>query len=138
MDFTKKMKLRLYTAISYIVIGAVLIAADCLNGLENQFFFAFGFALLKMGAFRIIHYPKITKHSQSMRKQELAENDERFRMISERAKSWVFSITVIEAGILVIVLSLLGYQEQSLPFAWFVCGMVVLYWIFWSIIRRKY
>lgn len=138
MDFQKKMKQRLYIAVSYIVFGLVLILTDVLKHPDNSFIFTFGGALLVMGIMRIFRYRKITKDDQSMRKQELMETDERFRMISERAKSWVFSFSVMIAGILVIVLSLLGYQEQSLPFAWFVCGMIVLYWICWNIIRKKY
>ena len=137
MDFKKKMKQRLYIAISYIILGLALLTADYFR-YENYFFFSFGVALLVMGVMRIIRYRKITKDDQSIRKQELMETDERFRMISERAKSWVFSFTIMVSGTLVIVLSLLGYHEQALPFAWFVCGMTVLYWIFWNILRKKY
>jgi len=138
MEFKKKMKQRLYIAISYIAFGLLLIIADYFNGFENDFFFSFGFALVVMGILRIIRYQKITIDEKSIRKQELTETDERNRMISERARSWGFSFSILAAGILVIILSLLGYHEQALPFAWYVCGMVVLYWIFWNIIQRKY
>ena len=73
-----------------------------------------------------------------MRKQELAEADERIRMISERAKSWAFTLSIIGSGVLVIVLNVLGYREQALPFSWYVCAMATLYWICWVIIRKKY
>jgi len=138
MDFRKKLKQRLYLAIGYIVFGLALITADYFNGFENYFFFSFGVALMAMGILRIIRYRKITIDDKSIRKQELTETDERNRMMAERAKSWVFSLSVIAAGILVIVLNLLGYHDEALPFAWYVCGMVVLYWICWNIIRKKY
>ena len=138
MDFTKKMKQRLYIAVSYMVIGVALIAADCLTGFENYFIFPFGVALLVMGALRLLQYRKITKDDQSMRKQELEETDERTRMIAERARSWAFSCSILIAGILVIVLSLLGYHDKAQPFSWFVCGMVALYWVCWLIINKKY
>ena len=138
MEFKKKLQARLYIAVSYIVIGLVLIAADALNHFENQFFFSFGITLMVMGILRLIRHRKITKDDASIRKQELTETDERNRMMSERARSWAFTFSILIAGIAVIVLSLLGKHDAALPFAWYVCGMVVLYWIFWLILRKKY
>lgn len=138
MDFRKKMKQRLWIAISYIALGLILVTADAVNHFENYFFSSFGFALVIMGILRIIRHRKIMRDDQSLRKQELAESDERIRMIAERARSWVFSLSVTGAGILVIVLSILGHHDAALPFAWYVCGMCVLYWICFIIIRKKY
>ena len=138
MEFKKKLKQRLYIAVSYIIIGLVLIVADALNHFDNYFFFSFGFALLIMGIVRIFRYRKITADDQSIRKQELAETDERNRMMAERAKSWAFSYSVLIAGIAVIVLSFLGKHDAAQPFAWYVCGQIGLFWICWLIIRKKY
>ena len=138
MEFKKKLKQRLYIAVSYIVIGLVLITADALNQFENTFFFSFGAALLIMGILRLIRHRKVTRDEAAIRKQEIAESDERIRMLNERAKSWAFSYTILTAGIVVIVLSLMGKQDAAQPFAWLVCGQVALYWICWMILRKKY
>lgn len=138
MDFKKKMKQRLYLAVSYLVLGLILIIAAVTTTFQNPFFFSFGIAMVVMGFLRLIQYRKITRDSQALRKQELTETDERNRMMAERARSWTFSLSILIAGVAVIVLSLLGYHEEALPFAWFVCGMVVLYWVCWIIIRTKY
>ena len=138
MDFRKKMKQRLWIAISYIALGLILVIADAVNHFENYFFSSFGFALVIMGILRIIRHRKTMRNDQSIRKQELAESDERTRMIAERARSWAFSLSITGAGIVVIVLSLLGQHEEALPFAWYVCGMVILYWISYFMIRKKY
>ena len=138
MEFKKKLKTRRYIALTYIVLGLVLIAADILNHFENYFSFSFGTSLLIMGIVRLIRHRKITKNDASIRKQEIAESDERIRMLSERAKSWAFSYSILMAGIVVIVLSLMGKQDAAQPFAWLVCGQVALYWICWMILRKKY
>ena len=138
MEFKKKMKQRFVIALSYILLGIVLLAAAFAGKSDNYFFSAFGFALMVMGALRLLRYRKVTASEQTMRKQELTESDERIRMMAERARSWAFSLSVTISGIVVIVLSLLGMHDAALPFSWFVCGMVVLYWICWMIIRRKY
>ena len=138
MDFRKKMKQRFWIAISYIALGLILVIIDVVNHFENYFFSSFGSALMIMGILRIIRHRKIMRDGQSIRKQERTESDERIRMIAERARSWVFSLSVTGAGILVIVLSILGHHDAALPFAWYVCGMCILYWICFIIIRKKY
>ena len=138
MEFKKKLKTRRYIALSYIALGLALMAADVMNHFDNYFFFSFGTALLIMGIVRLIRHRKITKDDASIRKQEIAESDERTRMLNERAKSWVFSFSIMIAGIIVIVLSLLGKHDAAQPFAWFVCGQVALYWICWMILLKKY
>ena len=138
MEFQKKLKTRLYVAVSYIVLGLLLILADIVINSGNYYFLSFGLALTILGILRIFQYRKITRDDKTIRKQELKETDERTRMISERAKSWAFSFSLLVCGIVVIVLSLMGYHDQAQPFAWYVCGMVALYWIFWLILRKKY
>jgi len=138
MEFKKKLKQRLYLAISYIVLGLALIIADLLNHFDNYFISTFGATMLLMGILRILSYRKITASDTSIRQRELIETDERNRMLSERAKSWAFSYTLMIAGIVVIVLSLSGNHELAQPFAWLVCGMTVLYWICWILLGKKY
>jgi uncharacterized membrane protein len=138
MEFKKKLQARLYIAVSYIVIGLLLIAADALNHFENQFFFSFGITLIVMGILRLLRYRKVTKDDASIHRQEVVETDERTLMMAEKARSWAFSYSILIAGIAVIVLSLLGKHDTAQPFAWYVCGQIGLYWICWLILRKKY
>ena len=138
MDFKKRMRQRWYLAVSYCVIGLALIVVFFLGETENYFINSFGFALLFIGITRIIQYRKITKSEESMHKREILESDERNIMIAERAKSWTFTFTITAAGVIVIVLSVLGYHDQAQPFSWFMCAMVAIYWIFWLIAQKKY
>ena len=138
MDFHKKMKQRFFIAISYILLGLAMVLGYILAESENHFFFSFGIAMTLMGVLRLMKHRTIAKNDQTLRKQELAEKDERTRMISERARSWAFSLSIIAAGVLVIVLNVLDYREQALPFSWYVCAMATLYWICWVIIQKKY
>ena len=138
MSFEKKITTRLYVSIGFCVFGLALIVAAIITSFENHFILTYGLTMLCIGIFRILQNRKIAKSEKSMRRQEISESDERSRMISERAKSWTFSFSIILAGLIVIVLSLLGYHDQALPFSWFVCLMVAIYWIFWLIARKRY
>ena len=138
MDFEKKLKLLLNTGIAYCVIGVILIVADLILNFENHFISTFSITLLLLGILRIVQNKRITKSEKTMHKREVAETDERNKMIAERAKSWSFSCSILLAGIIVIVLSFLGYHDQAQPFGWFVCVMITLYWVFWLIASKKY
>ena len=138
MEFQKKLRKRLYIAIAYLALGLVLNIAATVTGTDNYFFSVFGSAMIVMGLARILRHVRLVKSDSAVKRQEIAETDERNLMIAERARAWAFSFTVFGAGVAVIVLSLLGYHNVALPFAWLVCGMTLIYWICWHIIQRKY
>ncbi|MBQ7000854.1 MAG: hypothetical protein IJN67_07395 [Oscillospiraceae bacterium] len=138
MDYKKKLKQRLYVHLGWAGIGALFILFWCIRQPENTYPLSLGIAFVLMGIIRTVQYRQAMKDEQALRQKELAETDERNLMMSERAKSWAFSISVFIAGDLAIILSLLGKQDLALLFAWFLCGMTLLYWICWNIIRKKY
>lgn len=138
MEFKKKLKQRLYIAVSYLALGIVLNIAAAVSHSENIFLSTFGTCMIVMGLVRILRHVRLVRSDSAVKRQEIAETDERNLMMAERARAWAFSSTVLGAGVAVIVLSLLGYHDAALPFAWLVCGMTVLYWICWNIIRKKY
>ena len=138
MEYKKKMKLRLLVDLFWAVLGLGMIFYYFLTDTINTYPFSLGIAFICIGIIRTIQYRQTVTDEKALREKELEEKDERNRMISERAKSWAFSFSVFVAGILMIILSLLGYHKQSQPLAWFVCGMTALYWIFWNILRKKY
>ena len=138
MDFKQKMKQRLTIAVVYIAAGILLALWAVLSKTENYFPSAFGFALIVLGILRMIQYRKITGSQDTMHKRELAETDERNRMMAEKARSWAFSCSILIAGVAVIVLSLLGQHDTAQPLAWYSCIMVALYWVFYLVAKRKY
>lgn len=138
MEFKKKLKQRLYVNLGWAVFGTFLILFWCIRRPENTYPLSLGITFVIMGAIRIAQYRKTAKDSQAIRQMELAENDDRNRMMQERAKSWAFSFSLFIAGDLTIILSLLGNHGLAQIFAWFLCGMIAVYWICWNIMRKKY
>ena len=67
MEFEKKMKQRLYMAYLFILFGIVLVAVAVWKQLDNEFFFAYGVALLVIGIVRIRQYRKQTASPEAMR-----------------------------------------------------------------------
>ncbi len=138
MDFKKKLKTRRNLAIGYIIAGLVMIGISFFVKTEGDFLSAFGLAVLVCGVVRIRNYRIITRSDERIKQQEIAETDERNVLIADRAKSRAFSIYLMVACIAVIVCAFMGNQLLTQVIGFSVCGLVLLYWISYYIIRKKY
>ncbi len=137
MDFKKKLKTRLYFGISYVVIGvAMIIVALTVNG-TSEYLSPFGTALLVIGIARIRNYFIITKSDETIKKQQIAETDERNIAISNKAKSFSFNLYVVLACIAVIILQIMKITELATIIGMTVCALLVIYWISYFILQKK-
>jgi len=95
MDFKKKLKLRLYLGIGYILSGLIIIAVSYIIDAKNSYFSSFGLALAVVGIVRIRSYLIITKNEERIKKQQIAETDERNIAIRSKAISISFYIYIL-------------------------------------------
>lgn len=137
MDYKKKLKSRLYTAIAYIFIGIIFSVLYSCGVSENQYVLSLGIAFIIMGILRVRQYMKITKDEESIRKQRIAETDERNIAILHKAKSAAFGLYVFIVATAVIILELLGKSELSTILAWNVCVITLLYWVCYRVYQKK-
>lgn len=136
MDFRKKLKIRLFFAIAYIALGIVLIATCAFLKCDNDFLTPYGLALIVIGIARIRNHFRITKNEESIRKQQIKENDERNIAIANKAKSIAFFIYILLASVAVIILQALNYPEIATILSYTVCIMLVIYYITYWIVRK--
>lgn len=137
MNFKKKLKIRLWVAISYIVLGIAMATVAIVSKTENQFISSFGLALTVMGIARIRNYFLITKNEDTLRKREIAETDERNVSITNKARSAAFTVYILLAGVFVIVMGLLDKIEISVWVSYSVALLVFIYWICYIIYQKK-
>lgn len=137
MDFRKKLKTRLCFAIAYIVIGIAMIAASFITENYNEFLSPMGAALLIIGIARVRNHFLITKSDETVKKQQIAETDERNIAISNRAKSVAFNLYVLIACVAVIVLQFMEKSFLASTIGLTVCVVLLIYWISYFIISKK-
>lgn len=136
MEFKKKLKIRFYTAVSYILIGLAMMAVGLWKGAEVSS--SFGLMFLVMGIARIRQYKRITATEESIKNREIAETDERNVMIYTQAKSLALNIYIFCICIAVIVLHLINQAELASILGFNLCLLLVIYWICYAIMRKKY
>ncbi|MBQ6826171.1 MAG: hypothetical protein IJP34_05900 [Clostridia bacterium] len=137
MDFRKKLKIRLFIAIGYIILGIAMIVTFNVIRTENNFLSSFGFALTIIGIAQIRNYLMITKNEEAMKKRQIAETDERNISIANKAKSVSFIIYVILACVSVIVLEILNKTQLAMILSGTVWVLISIYWISYWIISKK-
>lgn len=136
MDFKKRMKIRLWTNIIYILLGIAMIAVGFITKTENEFVSSFGLTLTVVGLALI--KKNIITSEEKLKRREIAENDERNIAIVNKARSWAFSFYVILGCFAVIVLSLLSLHDIAGWISVGVFSLIAIYWICYFIVRRKY
>lgn len=137
MNFKKKLKTRLYTAITYVVLGTLMIVGGLITNTTNEFISCFGFALVVIGIANIRKYYIITKNEESIKKQEITETDERTISIVHKARSTTFSIYIFLSCTIVIILSLLNMHDIAKWIAYSVLLLISIYWICYFVYQKK-
>lgn len=138
MDYKKKLQLRLYFAIGYLVLGLAMIVTAFLLQAENDIWSSFGIAMVVIGVAKIRNYMMICKSEETLKNQEIAETDERNVSIANKARSLTFTIYIIAAFIAVIVLHIVNLPQPATIISGTVCALLVIYWIsYWAIYKRS-
>ena len=137
MDFRKKLKIRLFVAIGYIVLGLAMIVAFNIIKTNNNFLSSFGFALVVIGIAQIRKYIMINKNEETITKRQIVETDERNISIANKAKSISFIIYVILASVSIIILELFNKTQLAMILSGTVCVLVLIYWISYWIISKN-
>ena len=137
MNFKKKLKTRLCMALVYITLGLILIVSTFIIKSDNEYLSPLGLAFVVVGIVRIRNYLIITKNDETMRKQEIAETDERNISILQKAKSATFSIYLILSCIAVIILLFFGLYEPMRWLSYSVYLLIAIYWICYFIYNKK-
>ena len=138
MDFRKKLKTRLYLAITFMVLGLIMVVVSNLVKSANPFFNYWGLCLVVIGVARLRGYFRITKNDENIRRREITETDERNVAIMTKARSLTFTVYVLAAAVAIIVLQVLKMTQIAIYLSFSVIALIVIYWICYLIIRKRY
>ena len=128
---------RIYLSITWVVIGAVLFSM-AIAGKVDSFWSGMGGALLAVGGLQILKYYRLNKNEAYREKMEIEYNDERNQFIRNKAWAWSGYLFILIAAIACIVLKITGQEVLSMAASCAVCLMLVLYWVSYYLLKRKY
>ena len=104
----------------------------------DEFWSGMGSALAIVGLLRLLRYYRLKKNPAYREKMETAITDERNQFIRAKAWSWAGYLFILCAAVAVIIFKLLNLDLLSQASSGAVCLMLVLYWISYFVLKRKY
>ena len=132
-----KYEKRILLSVIWVVLGTVLI---CLSfaGKVDMFWNGMGVSLFVIGVIWMLRYYRLNKNEAYREKVEIEEKDERNRFLRNKAWAWTGYLFMMMAAISSIILKIVKQDLLSLVASGAVCFMLVLYWIVYSVLKRKY
>ena len=133
MKFNK----RLIANITEIVVGVILTVCGAV-GILDSYWSGMGTALIVVGGLMMIRQVRYSTNAAYKESVDVEIQDERNKFLRIKAWSWAGYFSVLIGAVASIVLKTLG-QDQLSQFAGFsVCLLMVLYWVSYLILKKKY
>lgn len=130
-------KVRLISSILEIIIGITLVICSFLN-LVDDFWSGFGVSFIIIGALFLMRNIKYHTNEKYREEIDVQNTDERNKFISMKAWSWAGYLFVIIAAVGTIVFKFLGKEDLMMLASGSVCLIILLYYINYLILRKKY
>ena len=123
--------------ITLLVAGLALVGLGAAE-IVDEFWSGMGSALLVVGALRLLRYYRLKKNDAYREKMETAVTDERNQFIRMKAWSWAGYLFIMVTAVATIIFRILGQELLSQVASYSVCLMLVLYWISFFVLKKKY
>ena len=104
----------------------------------DEFWSGMGSALLVIGVIRLLRYYRLKKNDTYREKMETAQTDERNQFIRMKAWSWAGYLFIMVSAPGTILFRILGQEQLSQFSSYAVCLMLVLYWVSYFVLKKKY
>lgn len=129
---------RLILSIFWMILGAVLLGLSVTEVLDSSMYAGMGGGLIAVGALQLARNLKYRKDPEYREKIDTEANDERNRFLRMKSWSWTGYVVVLVEGVGSIAAMILGKRELQLTLAYSVWLIMVVYWISFFIISKKY
>lgn len=128
---------RFIASILEIVIGSILMACS-MFGIVDEYWSGMGVALLVVGVVFLLRQFKYKTNEEYREKYDVERSDERNRYLSGKAWAWAGYLFVMIAAVGSVMLKMAGREELMLMASGSVCLIMVLYWISYLVLKKKY
>ena len=129
---------KLILSIFWMVLGVVLLGLSIAGVLDSSMYAGMGGALIAVGALQVARNLRYRKDPEYREKIDTEANDERNSFLRMKSWSWTGCIVVLAEGFGSVAAMVLGKRELQLLLACSVWLIMVVYWISYLVLSRKY
>ena len=137
MKQNRNIRARAILSALYFVTGASIFIYGAFATIDS-FWSGMGTALMVVGALQTIRLVRYNTNPRYKEATDTAVNDERNRFIGMKAWSWAGYLYIMIAAVATIVFQIIGQDTLMFAASGSVCIILVLYWISYFILRKKY
>lgn len=120
-----------------IIIGIILMACS-MFGIVDEYWSSMGIAIFVVGIIFLIRQFKYKTNEEYREKYDIERKDERNRFIANKAWAWAGYLFVMITAVATIILKLTGREELMMMASGSVCLIMLLYWISYILLKKKY
>ena len=128
---------KLIVSIIEIIVGGALLISS-LFGVVDEFWSGMGTSLFIIGVIFLSKNIKYKTNEEYREKIDIEKNDERNKYISLKAWAWAGYIFVLLGGVGTIIFKLIGKEDLMMVASASVCLIMILYWISYTVLKKKY
>lgn len=128
---------RFISNIIEIVIGLVLTVCGY-AGVIDDYWSGMGTALVIVGCLMLFRHLRYKTNAEYKEKMDVEVKDERNKYLRQMAWSWAGYFFVLAGAVGSVIFRILGQDQLSLFSGYCVCLIMILYWISYLILRKKY
>ena len=121
-----------------LLIAGLVLTGLGLAEIVDEFWSGMGSALLVIGVIRLLRYYRLKKNDAYREKMETAVTDERNQFIRMKAWSWAGYLFIMVTALGTIIFRIMGQDLLSQVASGAVCLMLVLYWVSFFALKKKY
>ena len=128
---------RMIMSVIWVLLGIALFGLSFAEKVDS-FWSGMGSGLLTVGILQLIRFYRFSKNEAYREKVEIAESDERNHFIRGKAWAWAGYLYILIAACSIIVFRVIGQEMLSTAASFSVCLVLMLYWLSYMILRKKY
>lgn len=129
---------RLALSVFWVVLGAVLMGLSITDKLASSIYAGMGGAIMAVGVIQVIRNLKYRKNADYREKVDIEASDERNKFLRMKSWSWAGYIVVLVEAVGSVIALVLGQEMIQQVLSYSVCLVVVVYWIAYMVLSRKY
>lgn len=129
---------KLILSIFWMILGAVLLGLSVTEVLDSSMYAGMGGALIAVGALQVARNLRYRKDPEYREKVDTEVSDERNGFLRMKSWSWTGYIVVLVECVGVIVAMILGQEQIQVLLSYSVCLILLVYWITYLVLSKKY
>lgn len=131
--------MRTYWYAALFVAGAALVVLGCLEVVAiDSYWIGLSGGLAGVSAMRLVQAARYAKDPAYAKRVEVSNSDERTAFVAGRSAALAFRLSIMVLAVLCVALYPLGQPVMARVLGFVMCGQLVVYWISYLVLMRRY